>query len=257
MKILLARGIYALLLADILSVAARPVSTTTSRLVPRESFGVEFPSTDSVNHHQIVSSVVDSNDGQDIVARTTSDGDGEPHAGPSASRMNAEQPRRDRMAIPHEFFPQDSPPVEMILPTARNLSGWGSVLNIFNLISAIANLDGKLTTSRDTIKTQLDEILPFSSVNRYSRELKKTRPTALVLENTKNLDLDELRDSIQKAVQLHNDFEGEVMVPKGFLVGPTTLAIKVPYKNGKEEAVASLGNILKLIRLATVNNETL
>ncbi|KAG6846704.1 hypothetical protein H0H93_012340, partial [Arthromyces matolae] len=247
----------ALILADIFSVAARPLPLPGSGLVPRESFDAIIPSTDDVN---VSFAMIHSNEGRGIAARNTSDGDDEPHAVPSASRKrDAEKHRKDPMTIPHEFLPKESPPLKIILPRAQNLnlSGWGSVLNILNLINAMADLDGTLKKSGVIFKAALEQALPMSPVDRYIRELKKMRPTALVLEETKNLDLDGLRNAIQKAIQLHNDFEGEIMIPKGFLEGSTALAIKVPYKNGKEEAVASLRNILTLMRLATVGETAL
>ncbi|KAG6834211.1 hypothetical protein H0H93_011151, partial [Arthromyces matolae] len=259
MRILPATGILALILADLLYVAATPVPFRSSELVPKESLDAKIPSTDNVN----VSFAVfgrNSEQGHDIVARFNSNEDDEPHA---SDPTTAAQSTSDRIAIPSEFLPLRSPPIKLIVPTRPNLSGWGSVINIFHLMDAAADLDtnGRLHESRDAFKEQLETIMAKGRVKRKSlhvlrQELEVIRPTALVLANTTNVALEGLQDSIKKATELHNTFEGEIMVPQGFIGGAQKLAIKVPYGNGRKEAIASLNNIVTLMYLAEGHDQT-
>ncbi|KAG6834129.1 hypothetical protein H0H93_011669, partial [Arthromyces matolae] len=207
---------------------------------------------------------VDNNNGQrhNIVARSNTDGDDESRISDTSKPA---QSSPDPITIPPEFLPLGSPTIKMIIPTRLNLSGWGSVVNIANLIDAAANLDkdGQLHASRVAFRQQLETIIlqvklfQWKSLHALRQGLKDTRPTALVLENTTNVPLESLQDSIKKAMELHNMFEGEVMIPQGFLGGAPKLAIKVPYGSGGKEAIASIDNILTLMRLATRNNELL
>ncbi|KAG6835485.1 hypothetical protein H0H93_000943 [Arthromyces matolae] len=219
-----------------------PIARTSSGLVPREAFNVGFPSTDIVNLPDWVPP--DSDGGQGLVARfPSSDDDDEP----LAANPKKLEPKPNSITIPPEFLPTGSTPVSMTMPTPRNLSGLGSMLHIFNMIKAAANCDPsrQLDTPRDTFKTGLENKLG-DGLDALMADLKNKRPTAINLDENSNLSLEELRNSIEKAIK----------VPEGFLVGNLVLAIKIPYPD-REEAIASLHNIFKLMRSATVNNPRL
>ncbi|KAG6818798.1 hypothetical protein H0H93_001570, partial [Arthromyces matolae] len=160
------------------------------------------------------------------------------------------------IAIPHAFLPADNlgstHELEMSVPGQKDIALWGSVVNILNLINAAVRKDTNLQGPRDSFMEKFEKIRKAETLKIISNEWNSRMGAALWDQNTDDLDLEALRKSIRKAVKNHNEFQGEIRIPRQVWYDNSVISMKVPYPNNGE-AVNSVARIIQLMQKALAN----
>ncbi|KAG6836508.1 hypothetical protein H0H93_007298 [Arthromyces matolae] len=215
--------------------------------IPRTDSGLVVPESLNDNETSIINLPisVESDNGLSLLARDPTD--------------EADAKKPNPVTIPPGFLPTNSlssmHELKMTLPGRQDLILWGSVLNIVNLMDEAARKDPyKLDIPRNTFRKELEKIDYFKSLEALADRVRKDRPGIKWLRQTQWSDLEGLRRGIKEAVLRHNEFEGEIQMPKGFLPENKSLWMKVPYP-GNEQAVKSVYLILEVMRSATAKDK--
>ncbi|KAG6848036.1 hypothetical protein H0H93_003975 [Arthromyces matolae] len=157
------------------------------------------------------------------------------------------------ITIPPGFLPNESDGnLQMALPCSSDRTWWASVINIVSLMKAATERNTKLKRVLRAFEVELEgkeHVGTLGDIYLRWRQTELTLPTQAMAELDPDLDLKTIQDHIKTAVEKHNEFEGEVRIPPGFLPGTTAMAMKIPHPDNTK-AVKSVESILKLMESA-------
>ncbi|KAG6819246.1 hypothetical protein H0H93_013816 [Arthromyces matolae] len=168
---------------------------------------------------------------------------------PTDTEKNPRKPTP--ITIPPGFLPGESDgDLQMALPCSTDRTWWASVINILSLMKAATERNTKLKQVLHAFEVELEgkeHVGTLGDIYYRWRPTESTLPTQAMAEL--DLDLKTIQDRIKTAVEKHNEFEGEIQIPKGFLPGTTELGMKIPHPDNTK-AVKSVESILKLMQSA-------
>ncbi|KAG6835497.1 hypothetical protein H0H93_000807 [Arthromyces matolae] len=215
-----------------------PVTGSEPGVVPLELLNDKVPFR-TISHIATLPNAVDSDDELGLRAR-------------ESTNTEKKQRKPILVTIPPGFLPGEiDSDLQMALPSVTELNWWGSVIHIISLMKAAAKQNPKLRTELHAFEVEMEKKAHGDSVEDVISRLRRKRPTALPTQAMTELDLDleTIQDRIKTAVEKHNEFEGEVQIPYGFLPGTTELGMKIPHPENME-ALKSVEFILNLMESA-------
>ncbi|KAG6835801.1 hypothetical protein H0H93_014575 [Arthromyces matolae] len=239
--------ISAVVLTNFFLAASTPIPLTGSGLL-----SVKPSNGDSTTASRFLQLAVDGDNELGLLARDPTDD--EDNTGDTTTKLS---PMPDPITIPHVFRPAgtaSAPELKMTSPRPTDHNIWASVLNILHLIDAAVEKNPTLYGSGETFANELKKMVQGThngSLHELAQKLKKFRTNAFDIPetNTEGMNLETILKHIESAVEKHNEFQGDIKIPKAFSPGET-LGMKIPYPNNAQ-AVSSVIVIIGLLRSAT------